>query len=74
VLNDEDSGNEPSGDDCSISEKQPDQDQDDRSEIEIEVTDAEHYKNSAEEFMMAMGVRATIGSERVTSRNAAVRQ
>jgi len=56
VLNDEDSGNEPSGDDGSISEKQPDQDEDDRSEIEIEVTDAENYENSAEEFMMAMGV------------------
>jgi len=56
VLNDEDSGNEPLGDNGSISEKQPDQDKDYRSEIKIEVTNAEHYENSAEEFMMAMGI------------------
>ena len=56
VLNDEDSGNEPSGDDGSASEKQADQDENDRSEIEVEVTDVEYNENSAEEFMMTMDV------------------
>ena len=54
MLNDEDSGNEPSGDDGSSSEKQ--QDQDNRSEIEVEVTDAEYYENSADKFMMTMDI------------------
>jgi len=60
VLNDEDSGNEPSGDDGLISEKQADQDENDQSEIEVEVTDAEYYENSAEEFMVTMDVTTSI--------------
>ena len=60
MLNDKDSGNEPSGDDDSNSEKHADQDEDDQSEIEVEVTDAEHYENSAEEFMMTMDVATSI--------------
>ena len=60
MLNDEDSGNEPSGDDGSTSEKPADQDENDRSEIEVEVTDAEYYENSAEEFMMTINVTMSI--------------
>ena len=56
MLNNENSGNEPSGDDGLNSEKQADQDQDDQSEIEVEVTNAEYYENSAKEFMMTMDV------------------
>ena len=60
MLNNEDSGNKPSGDDGSISEKQADQDENDQSEIEVKVTDAEYYENSAEEFMMTMDVTTSI--------------
>jgi hypothetical protein len=60
VLNGEDSSNEPSGDDGSMSEKQVDRDEDDQSEIKVEVTDAEYYKNSAKEFMMTMDITTSI--------------
>ena len=60
MLNDEDSGNELLGDDGSNSKKQADQDKDDRSEIEVEVTNAEYYENSAKEFMMTMDVTTSI--------------
>ena len=58
MLNDEDSGNEPSGNEGSTSEKQPDKDN--QSEIKVKVTDAEYYENSAEEFMMKMDVDTSI--------------
>jgi hypothetical protein len=67
VLNDEDSGNEPLGDNGSTSEKQVDQDKDNRSKIEVEVTDAEYYENSAEEFMMAMDVTKSIDTMNETT-------